>query len=106
MQGGKVMGEESVNARRAFLRGSTVIGTGLILTACGSKVPSEQAEQHPPAKKDEDKKGGEVTATEDLMREHGVLRRALLVYTAAATKLRRDPSTVAPDALQRTAKLF
>jgi hemerythrin-like domain-containing protein len=50
--------------------------------------------------------GEEVTATEDLMREHGVLRRALLVYSAAATKLHSNPSIIAPDALQKTAKLF
>jgi hemerythrin-like domain-containing protein len=30
----------------------------------------------------------------------------LLVYTAAVAKLRGDPSTVAPEALQKTAKLF
>jgi hemerythrin-like domain-containing protein len=50
--------------------------------------------------------GGEVTATEDLMREHGILRRALLVYSATAIKLRGTPSAIAPDALQKTAKLF
>jgi hemerythrin-like domain-containing protein len=50
--------------------------------------------------------GGEVTATEDLMREHGVLRRALLVYSATAIKLRANPSAIAPDSLQKTAKLF
>jgi len=50
--------------------------------------------------------GGEVTATEDLMREHGILRRALLVYSPTAIKLRGNPSTVPPDALQKTAKLF
>jgi hemerythrin-like domain-containing protein len=50
--------------------------------------------------------GGEVTATEDLMREHGILRRALLVYSAAAIKLRANPSAIAPDSLQKTAKLF
>ena len=55
---------------------------------------------------DENEKGGEVTATEDLMREHGVLRRALLVYSAAATKLRSSPTDIPPDALQKTAKLF
>jgi hypothetical protein len=32
--------------------------------------------------------GEEVSANEDLMREHGVLRRALLVYALAAPKLR------------------
>ena len=58
------------------------------------------------AKPDENKLGGEVTATEDLMREHGVLRRALLVYSATALKLRANPSAIPPDALKKTAKLF
>lgn len=58
------------------------------------------------SKGDENEKGGEVTATEDLMREHGVLRRALLVYTATAVKLHSNPSSVPPDALQKTGKLF
>ncbi len=40
------------------------------------------------------------------MREHGVLRRELLVYTNAAIRLRKNPADVAPDALQNTAKLF
>src|SRR4029079_2042669 len=33
-------------------------------------------------------------------------RRALLVYSAAAMKLRVNPSSIPPDALQKTAKLF
>src|SRR6266498_2830131 len=40
------------------------------------------------------------------MREHGILRRALLVYTAAASKLRANPASVPPDALRKTARLF
>jgi hemerythrin-like domain-containing protein len=50
--------------------------------------------------------GAEVTAVEDLMREHGVLRRALFVYSEAAARLRSNPPAVPPDALARTAKLF
>jgi hemerythrin-like domain-containing protein len=40
------------------------------------------------------------------MREHGVLRRAILVYREAAVKLRAKPAGVDPDALRRTALLF
>ncbi len=40
------------------------------------------------------------------MREHAVLRRALLVYSGVATRLPGNPSSIAPDALQKTAKLF
>lgn len=100
------------NARRDFLRASVVVGAGLLLSSCvdGGKSPA-QSNSEPAAPGDEDEdsgseKGGEVTATEDLMREHGVLRRALLVYTATAGKLRANPSNVPPDALQKMAKLF
>jgi len=53
-----------------------------------------------------EKDSAEVTAVEDLMREHGVLRRALFVYSETAARLRADPSSVPSEALQRTAKLF
>jgi hemerythrin-like domain-containing protein len=55
------------------------------------------------ADKDKDK---EVGANEDLMREHGVLRRALLVYRAAAGRLRRAPARLPAGALANTARLF
>lgn len=100
----------SNNTRREFLRASAIIGTGLMLTGCGggNKPQTEQQASSKTTSQegDEGEKEGEVTATEDLMREHGVLRRALLVYTAVAEKLRGNPSAVPPDALQKTAKLF
>jgi hemerythrin-like domain-containing protein len=49
---------------------------------------------------------GDVTAVEDLMREHGVLRRALLVYAEAARKPDGSASTRTIEALRRTALLF
>jgi hemerythrin-like domain-containing protein len=48
----------------------------------------------------------EVTATEDLMREHGILRRALLVYAECVPRLREKPESVDASALHRTAELF
>lgn len=48
----------------------------------------------------------EVTATEDLMREHGVIRRALLVYYEVIPKLRQNPASVDATALRQTAQLF
>jgi hemerythrin-like domain-containing protein len=95
----------SQNKRREFLRTSAIIGTGLVLSSCSRGNIANQEKQQAPDD-EENEKGGEVTATEDLMREHGVLRRALLVYTAAATKLHSDPANISPDALQKTAKLF
>ena len=100
---------KSNNRRREFLRTSAGVGAGLLLGACsGGNAPNQQqrTSNEPLAKTNGNQKGGEVTATEDLMREHGVLRRALLVYTAAAIKLRGNPAAISPDALQKTAKLF
>ena len=48
----------------------------------------------------------EVTATEDLMREHGVLRRALLVYTESIPKIRSNAAVFDASALYRTGVLF
>jgi hypothetical protein len=48
----------------------------------------------------------EVGAVEDLMREHGVLRRALLVYIESVPKLRANAGSLPADAIARTAKLF
>jgi hemerythrin-like domain-containing protein len=85
-------------SRRDLLTGIGGISGGMILAGRALAVvepePSEEAMD------------GEVTATEDLMREHGVLRRALFVYSEAAVRLRSNPSGVSPDALHKTAKLF
>lgn len=91
--------------RRELLAGISFAGAGALLVACGrgSNQGGGTANQSEPT-------AGElgpadVTATEDLMREHGVLRRALLVYREAATRLRQDPNSVSPDVLEKTAQL-
>jgi hemerythrin-like domain-containing protein len=40
------------------------------------------------------------------MREHGVIRRVLVVYREASARLRSKPASVPPDALQKAAKLM
>ncbi|HLY04407.1 MAG TPA: hemerythrin domain-containing protein [Rhizomicrobium sp.] len=45
-------------------------------------------------------------AVEDLMREHGVLRRCVLAYRECAGRLRMEPEDVDASALNDTAKLF
>src|SRR4030095_5010019 len=97
------------STRRDFIRTSAIVGTGLVLTNCGggnTANTEEQKKVETSTTPDENKMGGEVTATEDLMREHGILRRALVVYSAAAIKLRANPSSIPPDSLQKTATLF
>jgi hemerythrin-like domain-containing protein len=79
-------------SRRDLLHKAPLALTGIALTASAFAAD----------KKDEP----EVTATEDLMREHGVIRRALLVYSELVPKLRSDPGSIDPAALNKTAKLF
>ena len=79
--------------RRSFLRFSATAGSGILLGTQGA--PSHAAEET---------EG--VTATEDLMREHGVLRRVLILYTEAAATLRRDAAAVDARALSAAATLF
>ena len=105
------------SSRRVFLASaSTVVvgaGGGLLGGACGG----EGAKAPPGAARltgAHEKVGGEdqgedVGAVEDLMREHGVLRRAIIVYRESASRLRGsrgEASTVPPDVLGRTARLF
>src|SRR5215471_7718646 len=104
--GVSVLKEVSISSRRNFIRASAATAGGLILSSCQPPTASKGNAQTSKEAGSEDSKGGEVTATEDLMREHGVLRRALIVYSEAAAKLRKDPSAVSPDALQKTALLF
>ncbi|HXJ02804.1 MAG TPA: hemerythrin domain-containing protein, partial [Micropepsaceae bacterium] len=53
------------------------------------------------------KSGGEdVGATEDLMREHGVLRRVLIVYSELPQMLRKPDPHIDAKALNDAAKLF
>src|SRR5437870_13923075 len=60
--------KSSYSSRRAFLRSGIIVGTSAV-TGLSFAVTAE------PEKKEE-----EVAPPEDLMREHGVLKRVLLVY--------------------------
>lgn len=95
--------------RRQLLTSISLAGAGALLIGCRAKPNGTTAG----ATNDENKGPAageaepvEVTATEDLMREHGVLRRALLVYQEAAVKLRQDATALPADALEKTAQLF
>jgi hemerythrin-like domain-containing protein len=108
---GKLISIADFKARRNFLRLSAVVGTSFLFSSCSG--PTRPVGNSPVAtitpaesNNDEDQDNDDVGAVEDLMREHGVLRRALLVYDASARKLRSKPADLSPDALQNTAKLF
>jgi hemerythrin-like domain-containing protein len=70
------MNDES-SSRRDFFRVSTLAGTGLVLAGAVTSwaADAELAKVTAQSKPEED-----VSPAEDLMREHGVLKRVMLVY--------------------------
>src|SRR4051812_22021963 len=76
------------------------------LTLTGAAIVTAAASTSTRADAKGDEKEKEVTAAEDLMREHGVLRRALLVYSEAAARLALGHNDMPVAALGRTARLF
>src|SRR3954453_1088873 len=95
----KTMADVGDLQRRRMLTAG-IAGASLVLS-CQSFKPAGAAERG--KKRGEER---EVGAVEDLMREHGVLRRALLVYIETVPKLRVSPGSLDADAVARTAKLF
>lgn len=93
--------------RRQLIAGISLAGAGVLLNACRTSPSGSGSATN---KSDEPAPGEaapvEVTAAEDLMREHGILRRALLVYRESAIRLRQDAASVPPDVLEKAANLF
>jgi hemerythrin-like domain-containing protein len=92
----------NLHDRRVFLAVSGATGTGFLI-GCRKEAPQVGAVAQSDAAGNEEP---EVTAVEDLMREHGVIRRALVIYREAGARLRTKPSSVPPDALRKTANLL
>lgn len=93
MEGPEPGNEATDPRRRRWLAGAGLAALGGLTAAL------------PLAARAEEEKSTDVLAVEDLMREHGVLRRALLVYAQAATRLHAR-ETIPADGLHRTAALF
>jgi hemerythrin-like domain-containing protein len=87
-------------SRRRLIGGlsGAVLAAGVSGAAFAAKQPKET--KPPPPEKEK-----KVGAVEDLMREHGVLRRALLVYRQSAAQLRAG-AAIDPKRLRQTAQLF
>ncbi|MBO0749686.1 MAG: hemerythrin domain-containing protein [Porphyrobacter sp.] len=87
------MTEHDRRGALAMVTRAGVAVSALVLSGCSRK--DEEAEE-----------GGEVTANEDLMREHGVLRRILIAYRETAPKLLANAAAVDAAALAQAAALF
>ncbi len=83
-----------IDDRRRFLFRASVIAGSMIVPARGAWAA--QAPKQKPEKKEQEEE--EVTPTEDLMREHGLLNRILLIYDESRRRLEGkgdlDPATL------------
>src|SRR5258705_8892395 len=88
--------------RRGAIALAAALATGTV--ARGLLVPASASDKVGPNKG----QGGDddISATEDLMREHGVLRRALIVYAELASRLQAGRRDLDLAALGDAAKLF
>jgi hemerythrin-like domain-containing protein len=91
-------GDSDRRAALLSLAGAAISVPALALAACHGGMSEEDS------KKPGDE--GEVTANEDLMREHGILRRILVVYREVAPRIVANPALIDAAALSNAAKLF
>jgi hemerythrin-like domain-containing protein len=92
--------------RREVLVSIGSLGAGLILSSCSNASRSVSHGRPLSSPQHTEAKDGEVAATEDLMREHGVLRRALFVYSEVSVKLGSGSLDAVFEGLHKTAVLF
>ena len=89
---------KSTHTRRDFILAGTATGGGLLLagfpaTAMAAQTPAGQSQKEKP------KPAEDISPAEDLMREHGLFERILLIYDDSARRLKNkselDLSTLA-----------
>jgi hemerythrin-like domain-containing protein len=107
--------DERELSRRGALAAAALLGSGVLVSAGGLLLPAQAQTKKGKhgktvgqAKGDNggEEGGQKVSATEDLMREHGVLRRTLIVYAETAGMLRKDAGKLDASALADAARVF
>ena len=93
-----------VNSRRQFVGGVAAAGGSLVLSACSKSVDTAAKQQDAPRKKEAGEEE-EVSPAEDLMREHGVLKRILLIYRKGIRRI-DSKEDFSPDVLASSANLI
>ena len=69
---------DSPSTRRNFLRNSSIAGAGVLVPALSVAQAASEKDKEKHGEKE--KKDEDVSPAEDLMREHGLLNRLLLIY--------------------------
>ena len=82
--------------RRSFLRAGLIFGASTLTGTMGLRATEEQ-------KKDESEE--EVSPAEDLMREHGILKRVLLIYGEVIRRIEAN-AELSPEPIADSAKII
>jgi hemerythrin-like domain-containing protein len=90
------------SGRRAFLGATGIAGVGLVVPAARAAGPQQGRGRTGEKKKEHEE---EVAPPEDLMREHGVLKRVLLVYEEAIRRIEAKQD-LPPDAIRSGATII
>lgn len=86
--------------RRSALALGAMAGVGLVVGACGGRVQGAEAPK-PHVNDDED-----ISPAEDLMQEHGVLNRILLIYEEGVRRLETAGETPPAEQLEASANII
>ncbi|MGE5445587.1 MAG: hemerythrin domain-containing protein [Ignavibacteriales bacterium] len=89
--------DEPPSTRRSFLQLTTAVGMGIIFPA-GLRVVR--------AAENKGKEEERVASAEDLMREHGVLNRVLLIYEEVLRRLASSKPDLKPEVLSDPAGII
>jgi hemerythrin-like domain-containing protein len=84
------------SSRRKFIKAGGILIASSAVGAAANVLAKEKGEE---------KKQSEVSPPEDLMREHGVLKRILLIYTEAIRRLEAKED-LPPEPLAESAKII
>ncbi len=98
------MATESGHSRRQFLLTGTATGTGVLIAGIAAAAPAGENAKADPTKS-EAPAPDEISPPEDLMREHGVLNRILLIYEECLRRLRAE-GNLEPTPLAGSAKII
>lgn len=92
-----------MNSRRQFLEGFAAAGGSVMLTAC-LKTPEDTLKKEDKIM-NRNEKEKEVSPAEDLMREHGILKRVLLIYREGIRRI-DSKENLPPEVLTASANLI
>lgn len=104
--------DRSNHSRREVLRagvslaGLTILGPETIMAQIHPHGVDDISEPQERGKETRGEHEEEISPAEDLMREHGVLKRILLVYEEGERRLLAGGADLSPDALHKSASLI